>query len=152
MTPLLLLSVSAFLAATVIPFSSELALAGVLNMGVDPIAALLSATIGNSLGSICSFFLGYFGKLTWLERCCRITKPQITAVQTRINKYGSWAAFGCFLPLIGDILAVGLGFFKYNPRQFILLMTLGKFCRYLFCLAAYYSGMKCFKMLAQFIQ
>ncbi|MEG1980164.1 MAG: YqaA family protein [Victivallaceae bacterium] len=152
MTALLLLGLSAFLAATIIPFSSEVALAGALSTGVDPTAAVLTATIGNSLGSICTFYLGYWGKLSYLERYCRISESQILAIQSKINRYGAWAAVGCFLPLIGDVLAVGLGFFKYNPRRFICLMTLGKLCRYLLCLGAYYSSLKCLKMLAQFIQ
>ncbi|MEG2076598.1 MAG: hypothetical protein RRY34_08850, partial [Victivallaceae bacterium] len=116
MTALLLLGLSAFLAATIIPFSSEVALAGALSTGVDPTAAVLTATIGNSLGSICTFYLGYWGKLSYLERYCRISESQILAIQSKINRYGAWAAVGCFLPLIGD----GTGIFQVQSTTFHL--------------------------------
>ena len=53
------LFISAFLAATVLPVSSEAVLAGLVVSGRgDPALFLAVATIGNTLGSVVSWVLG----------------------------------------------------------------------------------------------
>ncbi len=120
----------AFLAATILPLSSEAALSGALLAGVPPGAALLAATLGNALGSLSTYGLGRCGKLEWLTRFCRITPEELEQNRARVTKYGGIAAVLCFLPLLGDGLAAALGYMRYPPGRFFLLMTAGKACRY----------------------
>jgi membrane protein YqaA with SNARE-associated domain len=57
MTAYLLLFASAFLAATILPFSSEVVLFSLLRDGGDPVALVVVATLGNTLsasGHCCS--------------------------------------------------------------------------------------------------
>ena len=56
------LFLSSFLSSTVIPLSSEVALVALLAMGLDPVLCVLTATLGNSLGGMTSYGLGYLGK------------------------------------------------------------------------------------------
>ncbi len=59
MPELTLLFTSAFLAATLLPFPSEVTLAGLLHAGQSDRAALwLVATIGNTLGSLVNWVIG----------------------------------------------------------------------------------------------
>lgn len=122
---------SAFFAATVLPISSEPALSAALLTDVPIWACLATATVGNALGSCTTFYLGRIGKLAWLERYCRMKAADIESARKRIGHYGGVAAFLCFLPIIGDIFAITLGFMRYSVFHFMVLMTAGKFFRYL---------------------
>jgi membrane protein YqaA with SNARE-associated domain len=55
------LFLSAFLAATILPVASEVVLLSMLGLGYDPILCLIIATIGNTLGAILNYFIGYIG-------------------------------------------------------------------------------------------
>lgn len=121
---------AAFLAATVLPFSSEAALSGALVAGLPWGWALFSATLGNAVGSMTTWYLGRLGRLDWLKKYCGVTEEQIEKAQQRIGKYGAVGAFLCFLPVVGDVFAIALGFMRYPAGRFLLFMTAGKFCRY----------------------
>lgn len=122
---------AAFLAATILPFSSEAALSGALLAGGSPGWCLVAATLGNALGSGTTFYLGRLGRTEWLRKYCRVSPEEIARAQKRIGRYGGIAAFLCFLPLANDVFAIALGFMRYPARRFILLMTAGKLLRYL---------------------
>ena len=49
---------TAFLAGSLIPFSSELVLTGLLSLGLNPIGILIAATIGNTMGGMTCYWLG----------------------------------------------------------------------------------------------
>ena len=62
------LFLSAFLAATILPVASEVFLLAMLKLGFDPILCLILATLGNSLGAILNYFIGYIGNPKWLNK------------------------------------------------------------------------------------
>ena len=68
------LFIGAFLAATVIPFSSEFLVIALLLGGGEPILVFTYATIGNWLGSLTSFYLGWIGKWEWIEKFLRVKR------------------------------------------------------------------------------
>lgn len=126
------LFIAAFLAATVLPFSSE-AILGILVHQKYNIPLLIAvATIGNSLGGITTFFLGYLGKMEWLEKYFRVKKEKILSFKKYSDKYGAYLGILSWMPIIGDVIGVGLGFFKAKPIPVIFWMTLGRFLRYVF--------------------
>lgn len=92
---------------------------------------LAIATAGNTLGGVTSYVLGFLGKWEWLEKYFGIKKAKIIAQKKYADKYGSLLAFFTWLPIIGDALAVALGFFKVNYLTVTLWMIVGKFLRYL---------------------
>ena len=124
------LFVGAFLAATLIPFSSDILLLGFLAIGAQPVAAVAIATLGNWLGGMTSYWLGRAGKLQWLEKYFKIKRESIEKYRHKIEKYGAWLAFFTWLPLIGDVMAVGLGFFRVHAGKSALFMLLGKGARF----------------------
>ncbi len=63
MTALWLMFSGAFLAATLLPGGSEVLLVALLNEAPQTwFALLVVASIGNSLGAITSYYLGYLGR------------------------------------------------------------------------------------------
>ena len=121
---------AAFLAATVLPFSSEAALSAALAAGLPWGLALAGATLGNAAGSMTTWYLGRLSRLDWLKKYCRVTADQIEWAQKRIGRFGAAGAFLCFLPVVGDAFAIALGFMRYPAGKFLLFMTAGKICRY----------------------
>ena len=121
---------AAFLAATVLPFSSEAALSAALAAGLPWGLALAAATLGNAAGSMTTWYLGRLGRLDWLKKYSRVTEDQIERAQKRIGRFGAAGAFLCFLPVVGDVFAIALGFMRYPAGKFLLFMTAGKICRY----------------------
>ncbi len=124
------LFLASFLAATVIPFSSEAILSGVIITGYSPVLSLLIATLGNWLGGLTSYYLGYLGKQQWIEKYLRIPTAKTEKFKKKIEGKEQWVAFFCWLPFIGDILAVVLGLLKINAIRVSIGMLVGKACRY----------------------
>ena len=59
---LFFLFVISFLAATLLPFSSELGFLALLQGDLSPILILVAATLGNTLGAIANWLLGLLSK------------------------------------------------------------------------------------------
>ncbi|MDC2996883.1 hypothetical protein OAY14_01745 [Flavobacteriaceae bacterium] len=127
---LLGLFISSFIAATIIPFSSELVLSFLLANQYPLEMCLLIATLGNWLGGISSYGLGRLGEWTYIKYFTGLDKTKIKKVREKVNKWKSPLAFFCWLPLVGDIFAVGLGFYKINFIKVSLWMFVGKMIRY----------------------
>ena len=127
---LLGLFISSFIAATIIPFSSELVLSFLLANEYPLEMCLFIATLGNWLGGISSYGLGRLGEWTYIKYFTGLDKTKIKKVREKVNKWKSPLAFFCWLPLIGDIFAVGLGFYKINFIKVGLWMFIGKMIRY----------------------
>ena len=134
------LFIASFLGATLIPFSSELVFSLLIIKGYDFNLSLLVATTGNWLGGLSSYFLGRLGKWSTLEKYFKLKKEKIVKFKTNIDKWGSLLAFFCWLPIIGDPIAVGLGFFRTNYILVAMWMFIGKFIRYILWALVTYWG------------
>lgn len=124
------LFISSFLAATVIPFSSETVLSALIYLGYEPILCLVLATLGNFLGGMSSYYIGYLGKQNWIEKYLRISKEKTDKLRTKISGKEQWISFFCWLPIIGDVLAVCLGLLRVNALRVSIGMFIGKAARY----------------------
>ncbi len=122
------------MAATILPISSELHFAYITNLSSneDVFIALAIATLGNSLGGLSCYVLGHLGKWIWLEKYFKINEEKIIKYKTKLESFGGWPAFFCWLPIVGDPIAVTYGLMKSPLRSFLIYMSLGKFLRYLF--------------------
>lgn len=125
------LMIAAFLAATIVPFSSEAVFSALFYGGLDPWALVLWATIGNTAGGMTCYLLGRLGKMEWIEKWLKIKKEKIEKFETKFHKYGDWLAFFSFLPGIGDVIAVAAGFMRCRWWVALISMGLGKFVRYI---------------------
>lgn len=133
------LFLASFLAATVIPFSSEIIFSAMVFSGLDPWTCVWVATAGNFAGGMTSYYVGLLGKIEWIEKYFHIKKEKIEKTTGRIQKYGDWFAFFSFVPFIGDVIAVATGFFRCKWWKVALSMLVGKFARYIAWM--YFNGL-----------
>ncbi|MDR1653302.1 MAG: DedA family protein [Prevotellaceae bacterium] len=121
-----------FLAATVLPFSSEVVFLAMIFGGYDAWICVFAATAGNFLGGVTCYYTGRLGKIEWIEKIFRISKSKIERRVGAIIKYGGWFAFFAFAPIVGDAIAVATGYMRCNLIIVLPSMLAGKFARYLF--------------------
>jgi len=91
---------------------------------------LMIANIFNWLGGMSSYGLGYLGNIERLEKWLGFMREKLPKFRMYISKYGSFVAFFCWLPLIGDALAIALGIFRSNSLNVAVWMLLDKAFRY----------------------
>ena len=125
------LFISAFLAATILPLSSELVLSGLLLSGASPSALVIVATAGNVLGSLTNYALGYWASLTIIKKWLRLSKSEFASAEQRFKKYGLCSLLFAWVPIIGDPLTVIAGILRVRLLWFLILVTIGKSVRYL---------------------
>jgi membrane protein YqaA with SNARE-associated domain len=116
------LFVSAFTSATILPGTSEIALAAMLHADASRFAAAIAvATLGNTLGGMTSYAIG---RLVPRPR----TLPRALALAQR---YGVVALLLSWVPVIGDALCVASGWLRHDAFAALALMAAGKLVRYL---------------------
>jgi membrane protein YqaA with SNARE-associated domain len=128
---------ASFLAATVLPFQSELVLVGLLLSGDYSWPVLLAvATVGNVLGAVVNWALGRFF-IHFRDRRWFPVKPETYAkVERWYARYGVWSLLFAWLPIGGDPLTVVAGALRTNLALFLVLVTVGKLGRYAVLVAA----------------
>ena len=122
---------AAFLAATVVPFSSEVVLTGMLAAGYNPGISIAVATLGNWLGSLTSYWIGRLGKWEWIEKYLKIPASKIERVSNKIRGKEGWIAFFSWVPVIGDPIVVALGFLKTRFVSTMIWILIGKAARFI---------------------
>ena len=128
---LTLLTVS-FTAATIVPFSSEILLATLISTKqYNSLLLLLLACIGNILGSVVNWILGYYAAYFTKKKWFPIKKNQIDKATNFFYKYGKWSLLFGWLPVIGDPLTFVAGTLRYSFIPFFILVSIGKAGRYL---------------------
>ncbi|MCW5900224.1 MAG: DedA family protein [Flavobacteriales bacterium] len=129
------LFLATFLAATVVPFSSEAVLAA-MALGPWPAATLwIVASTGNTLGGLSSYGLGRLGDLARIARWVRTDPERAAYWKVRIARFGVWAALLTWLPFVGDAIAIALGLARAPWWPVAVLMFAGKAARYAVVLA-----------------
>jgi membrane protein YqaA with SNARE-associated domain len=108
------LFLTAFLAATLLPLSSEAVLTALaVADGFDAALLFAVATLGNTLGAVANWGLGRFC-LRWADR--------------------RWFPFSA-VPVVGDPLTFAAGVMRVGFLPFVVLVGLGKGARYAAVLA-----------------
>ncbi|MFA7105530.1 MAG: YqaA family protein [Dysgonamonadaceae bacterium] len=124
------LLIASFLAATVLPLGSEVVFSALIVAGLDVWTCIIFATIGNALGGLTCYFIGSLGKTEWVEKYLKIKREKIEKMQNWLKGKGAFMGFFAFVPGVGDLIIVALGFMHSNIWITTLSMTLGKFSRY----------------------
>ena len=119
-----------FLSATVIPFGSEAYFLLLINES-NFYGLILIASIGNTLGAILTYWFGWLTKWNFIEKYLRVKKSKVKSLDLVLQKYGSLMGFLCWLPIVGDVIAIALGVFKVSPIYTFMTMFLGKLFRYI---------------------
>ena len=131
MSSYLVLFTFAFLAATILPFSSEAVLFTLIRQGADSLLLLICAAAGNTLGAAVNWCLGRFF-LHYQDRpWFYFTTEQVARMQHWFQRYGVWSLLLSWMPLGGDVLTFIAGIMRVNFWIFLLLVGIGKTLRYI---------------------
>lgn len=125
---------SAFLAGSILPFSSESVMVALLAVGVNPWMLLLTASVGNTLGGITCYSLGLIASPEWLQRTFRIKDKHMQRAHALVSRWGVWMGLLCWLPILGSAILLTLGIMRSHPIATNLMMILGRTLRYAFVL------------------
>ncbi|MCP9610562.1 YqaA family protein [Coprobacter tertius] len=124
------LFLAAFLAGSILPFSSEVVLGLLLAAGYPPWACLITATAGNWLGGVTCYYVGRLGRIDWIEKYFKVKRSSLDKAQKFLQGKGALMAFFVFLPFGGDLIILSLGLMRANVLIVNLSMLAGKFLRY----------------------
>lgn len=118
-----------FLAATILPLTSEGVLVVFLIGGFDPWICLLTASIGNVIGGTTNYLLGLIWNPEKLKK--RLGSPQrFERAEKLSQQHGYWLGLISWMPIIGDPLIIVLGYLRTPLVPLILTMSIAKTARY----------------------
>ena len=137
MDPLLLtatgyagLLATSFLAATLLPLSSEALIVAMAAGGFAPGGLLLVATVGNVLGSVANYLAGRLGRRFFMARRSQRPSRHLARAEHIFGRWGSPALLFAWTPFIGDPLTVVAGVLRVALPVFLFWVTMGKCLRY----------------------
>ena len=126
------LFIISFLAATILPFSSELTLAGLIaTSSYNNLSLLIVASLGNVLGSVVNWILGFYSRNLSKKKWFPFKDEQIEKSSKWFNKFGRWSLLFVWVPIIGDPLTLAAGLLRVKFIEFLILVSIGKISRYL---------------------
>lgn len=124
------LFIGSFLAATILPFSADALLLGMLAAGGDMWIVVAVATAGNFLGGLTSYGIGRAGNWKWIERL-GVKEATLLKHKATVDKYGAPVALLSWVPFVGDVFAVALGFYRVKFVPSAIYMFIGKCGRFI---------------------
>lgn len=116
------LLVISFVAATLVPLSSEVAVFAALRLGMAPLEVLLFASVGNCLGVLLNYALGRWGSERFLEGRMKGRSSQRAMEWGR--KFGYGSLFLSWLPVVGDPLTLVAGIVRL-PFLYVVVVGFG---------------------------
>ena len=120
-----------FLAATILPLSSELMLASLITTSnYDSLLLLIVVSFGNILGSVVNWVLGFYSRNLAIKKWFPFKETQIERSSKWFNKFGRWSLLFAWVPIIGDPITLAAGLLRVKFIEFIILVTIGKVSRY----------------------
>ncbi len=126
----LALFASAFLAATFLPFYSEVILVTLLLQGESPALLWLAATLGNTLGAGVNWIMGRYLLHFQNRRWFPFKPDSLDKSQRWFQRYGVWTLLFAWLPVGGDALPFIAGMMRVHPGLMLVLCGIGKGLRY----------------------
>lgn len=121
--------VVAFVSATLLPLGSEPVVLGLVKLNPHLFwPAVLVATVGNTLGGMVTYWMGYGAERAY-ERLAH-KAPDARALQW-LQRFGAKGCLLSWLPIVGDPLCAVAGWLKLPFWPCAAYMAIGKFGRYL---------------------
>jgi len=122
--------VSAFLAATILPLSSELVLTTLALRGESLLLLLVVASVGNIMGSIVNYLLGFHYGEYVAKKILRISDATFFRAERTYKKWGKWSLLLAWVPIIGDPLTLLAGTLRTRFWFFFSVVGISKTARY----------------------
>ena len=126
------MAMASFLAGTFVPFSSEVVMGALLvTTDMNPVLTIVSATIGNVMGSMFNYYIGRIGSVEQISRWMRVKEKRLLRTRDYVEKKGSWIAAFSFLPVFGTAISISLGILRANVWGVLFWSFVGKLLRYI---------------------
>lgn len=77
------------------------------------------------------YYMGHLGRIDWIEKYFHVKKEKIDKMQHFLQGKGALMAFFAFLPIIGSVISIALGFMRSNLPLTVTSMFAGKLIRYI---------------------
>lgn len=122
--------IAGFLSGSILPFSSEVVLVALLKGGAGVWGLLIWGTIGNSLGSYVNYLIGTLGREEWITKYAGVKPDKLQRGMKYVRKYGAWAGLLSWMPVIGELITVAMGYLRVNQLASVTTIVIGKFLRY----------------------
>ena len=124
-----------FLAATILPFSSEILLSTMYMTGsFQTLNLLVIASLGNISGSIVNWYLGKKINLYQKKKWFPVSSDRLKKSEYYFQKYGLWSLLLSWVPIIGDPITLFAGILNVRFQIFVILVSISKISRYIFVL------------------
>lgn len=131
---------TAFAAATILPFYSEVLLVGLMSSGHEPWMLWAAATAGNTIGGVLNWFLGRFLMRFSDRRWFPVRQKDVQCAQRWFQRWGVWSLLLAWLPVGGDALTFIGGMMRVHLWLFVLLVGAGKGARYALIIGGFMAG------------
>lgn len=118
-----------FIAATIVPLSSEAALVAGIASGIPTTEAVIACSIGNCAACVANYALGWFIRSTFQSRLAASRSGARAMAWT--ERYGAWSLLLSWLPIIGDPLTIAAGVVRIHPVLFCAVVWTLRIARYL---------------------
>ena len=128
---------AAFLAGSYLPFSSEVVMSALLTAGTPATELLIWGTLGNVLGALFNYGIGSLGKEEWIQQWTKVSPEKLEQGKRKVRKYGSWAGLLAWIPILGSVITVAMGYLRTNLLYSVFNIAVGKFARYAILISAY---------------
>ena len=128
---------AAFLAGSFLPFSSEVVMIALLTAGTPATELLIWGTLGNVLGALFNYFIGSLGKEEWIQQWTKVSPEKLEKGKQKVRKYGSWSGLLAWIPILGSVITVAMGYLRTNLLYSVFNIAVGKFARYAILISAY---------------
>jgi membrane protein YqaA with SNARE-associated domain len=123
--------VAAFVAATVVPFQSEIIFVALQVARTVPVEALvIVASIGNTLGALINYYIGQGITRFESKRWFPATPAQMKRAEVWFERWGVWMLLVSWLPG-GDVMTVVAGVMRTPVWLFLVLVGIAKTTRYI---------------------
>ena len=122
------LAAAAFLGATLVPVSSEVAFVASLRLGLAPGVAVAWASAGNALGCAFNYALGWWARERAGDRLSTTRAGRAALRWT--ERWGAPALLLSWLPVIGDPLTLAAGIGRVRLWVFVGLVVPLRVARY----------------------
>lgn len=130
MTALIGLFIAAFLAATPVPFQSEVVFLGLQAAGREAFWLIVVASVGNTLGSCVTYGLGRWLSDQRDHRWFPLRPVQMARAEGWFRRWGLWLLLLSWAPF-GDMIVAVSGVLRVPFPVFLLLVAIAKTGRYI---------------------
>ena len=123
--------VGCFGAATLLPGVSEVGLGAMIVRQECPVVPLVVvATLGNWLGSVFTYAVGYLCGMSKLSQWLRMSEKSVEKMRRFADRYGAYGGLAAWVPVVGDPLVACMGLVRTPVLPSCITMLIGKAVRY----------------------